>query len=521
MSNSSLLKDILSMEETESCEPSLVSMYKHLLLIGERLREGIQSSIVNEVNEKTRDKDGDESSESNSEKDSEDEEEDDEEENDGNEDSNKKEDRKESKTDMERLLAALELHKQQKQNLLIKKAILLKFEEALFGNNNITMTIDLRQLGEEEKDGKLEEILKCKDLTKYMPKSETENGVSMEFAEKAALRETIKEAKSPPDILTPFRPKTPKKIAVNLIHQQYNIRWNTKSGESKPFDFFDLPKQFRKGIVRKAHIQTVLYEHKAEITNLPAVLNVTTSVEKEDFCPNFLYVKKDPYAQKEDSETNLVRLRDDPKFSWQRWGIQGGDCDDLGFEFPAELKWIDPKVKTLIKKLCEPISDDFNPQTTKNVMYLFVVTETTSPRLTVMGNTSQIYIGGADDGILVKLLEGEDSHCSKMKQLYERFISMEAFEADSSNSLLVEMRLLLALARREQFAVFALKEYEDARSLGKALHDLVIQALYLADNEIWGPAVNMCYGLNVKEELKKRRKFLPPHFPGSNRKHKK
>ena len=45
---------------------------------------------------------------------------------------------------MENLLGVLQLHKQQKQHLLIKRAILLKFEEQMFGNNNITMTIDLR-----------------------------------------------------------------------------------------------------------------------------------------------------------------------------------------------------------------------------------------------------------------------------------------------------------------------------------------------------------------------------------------
>ena len=82
-----------------------------------------------------------------------------------------------------------------------------------------------RQLGEGEEDGKLEEILECKDLTNYLPKSITESGNSLEYAEKAYLRETVATAKSPPDILNRFRSKTPKKIAINLIKQQYNIRY--------------------------------------------------------------------------------------------------------------------------------------------------------------------------------------------------------------------------------------------------------------------------------------------------------
>lgn len=79
-------------------------------------------------------------------------------------------------------------------------------------------------MGGDEKNGKLEEILQCKDLTNYLPKSLTDSGNSLEFAEKADLLETVTTAKSPPDILNRFRAKTPKKIAINLIKQQYNIR---------------------------------------------------------------------------------------------------------------------------------------------------------------------------------------------------------------------------------------------------------------------------------------------------------
>jgi len=80
-------------------------------------------------------------------------------------------------------------------------------------------------LGEQE--GKLEEILQCKDLTKYLPRTSTDNGNTMEFADKASLRETVTSATCPPDILKQFRAKTPNKIAINLIRQQYNIRYNS------------------------------------------------------------------------------------------------------------------------------------------------------------------------------------------------------------------------------------------------------------------------------------------------------
>lgn len=41
--------------------------------------------------------------------------------------------------------------------------------------------------------------------------------------------------------------------------------------------------------------------------------------------------------------------------------------------------------------------------------------------------------------------------------------------------------------------------------------------MYLSNNEVWGPTVNMHFGLNLKEEMKKKRKFLPDSFPGSKR----
>ena len=50
----------------------------------------------------------------------------------------------------------------------------------------------------------------------------------MELADKAALAETVAAASCPPDILKKFKAKTPKKIAINLIRQQYNIRYNFK-----------------------------------------------------------------------------------------------------------------------------------------------------------------------------------------------------------------------------------------------------------------------------------------------------
>ncbi|CAK8689423.1 unnamed protein product [Clavelina lepadiformis] len=529
MGDNNLLKNILSMDEAEDKDTTLVDMYHDLLFIGERLKNEVQAAIENDLSAKAkRAEEGEESEVEEEDEDNEEEDEqqeDDEEEDSEDENNNKKpKDKKQQKpgTELEQLLESLELHRQQKQNLMIKKAILLKFEEALFGNNNITMTIDLRQVGEEEKEGKLEEILQCKNLTRYMPKKETENGISMEFAEKAAFRESVSAAESPPDILKPFRSKTPKKIAVNLIKQQYNIRWNTKSGESKPFDFFDLPKQFRKGIVRKAHMQTLLYEHKASIINLPKTVNATGTLTKEDLCPSFVYVKKDPYAKdaSEADESTPVRARDEPKFSWQRWTVQGGDCTELGFEFPIELKWINPKVKTLIKKLCHPVSDDFHPENTNNLMYLLVVNDTTSETLSEVGNCSQIYIGAADEGLKEKFLQGDNCHCARMKELYEQFSTMEAFTPNTT-ALLVELRILLALTRKESHALFALQSFDDPRTLGRELHDLIIQVLCLADNEIWGPAVNMKFGLNVKEELKKRRRYLPDHFPGSHRKKKK
>ena len=306
-----------------------------------------------------------------------------------------------------------------------------------------------------------------------------------------------------------------------VIKAEIYFRWNTQCGECKPFDFFEMPKPFMKGIVRKMHVQTVLFEHKADILHLGGRFDHEGTLTKEDVCPKYVYVKKDPYRKDPDAtdEEAPVRLRDEPKFSWQSWDIHTNECSDRGFEFPSELKWINPKVKILIKKLTTPIPDDFDPEKMENIMYLIVVNDTTSKLLQDQGNCSQIYIGAADNGLRLKFLDAEDSHSARICQLFEQYSAMESFNPNTTATL-VELRMLLALARREPFAVFALQAFDSPRTLGREVHDLVIKALYLANNEIWGPAVNMKFGLNVKEELKKRKRYLPDHFPGKNRKKK-
>lgn len=513
-------------------EPNLVNMYHDLLIIAEKLTTRVREHVDREIAAaaiRKREGDGgagddvsDDDDEDETDADTETETED--------EAAAEKPKKKGGKsackptTELEQLLGVLRLSRKQKQHLLIKRAILLKFEEKMFGNNNITMTIDLRQLGEESKDGKLERILNCRDLSRYMPREMTDNGNSMEYAEKAMLREIVTAAKQPPDILAPLRKKTPKKIARNLILQQYNIRWNTNSGEATPFDFYTLPKHFVKGVVRKAWVQTQMYEHKSAIANLHELTRTAgDEMGVEHFCPGIAYLKRDPYAQPgEDNPSELpVRLRDQPKYSWQGWSFNNPTPDsstsqDLGFDFPEELSWISPKVKTLIKKLSEPIQEDFNPETTCNVMYMLVVQETLSPRLLEDGGMkSQVYIGGADEGIKERFM-GEDSHSRHLVDIRRHFTDIEYF-APHPTALLVEMRLLLAMARNEKHALFILKVCDSPRALGKEVHDLIIQTMWLASNEVWGPAVNMNFGLNLKEELKKRRKFLPDSFPGSNK----
>lgn len=112
--------------------------------------------------------------------------------------------------------------------------------------------------------------------------------------------------------------------------------------------------------------------------NLRKILN-TTALSKDDLAPQFVYVKKDPYTNKE------IRPRNEPKFQWERWTVHANESQNIGTDFPSELKWINPKVKTLLKKLCNPIEDGYNLEDTENVMYLFVVNETTSNRLSQTG----------------------------------------------------------------------------------------------------------------------------------------
>jgi len=432
-----------------------------------------------------------------------------------------KEDEKinEQPNQLEQLLDVLQIHKsKQLQNVLIKKAILCKFEEKLFGNNNMTMQLDLRSLNNEESDGKLENLLGCRNLSFFIDKEKFSDEVidEKEGWEKEELRGVISQAEKPLDILHKLKKNTPKNIPIKMMMKQYNIRWNTLTGESKPYDFFSLPQQFIKGTVRKTYMQTVLYHHKNSINSIGDDIKLT------QLCPPVVYHKRDPYRKQGDgSDSDLpIRMRNEPKYMWKKWSFNKTEqpCKptELGPTIPAELSWISPVVRLLIRKLCEPLDDEFTPENTENVMYMLVVEETISPKLPdTKGFKSQVYIGGADAGLREKFL-GEDGHCAKLMEIKKHFSDIEYFKIHQ-NALLIELRLFYALLKGDNYALFAINNFDDPRRLGKEVHEIIGKAMYLSNNEVWGPTVNMHFGLNLKEEMKKKRKFLPDSFPGSKR----
>ena len=74
-------------------------------------------------------------------------------------------------------------------------------------------------------------------------------------------------------------------FVLKFIKRDYN-RWNTLTGESKPYDFFSLPQQFIKGSVRKTYMQTVLYHHKNSISSIGDDIKLT------QLCPPVVYHKR-------------------------------------------------------------------------------------------------------------------------------------------------------------------------------------------------------------------------------------
>ena len=70
---------------------------------------------------------------------------------------------------------------------------------------------------------------------------------------------------------------------------------------------------------------------------------------------------------------------------WKKWSFNKNEqpCKptELGPNIPEELSWVSPVVRLLIRKLCEPLDEEFTPENTENVMYMLVVEETISPKL--------------------------------------------------------------------------------------------------------------------------------------------
>jgi len=389
-------------------------------------------------------------------------------------------------------------------------------------NKNEPMSFDIRLLSGDAGQKKLEEFLGCKKLSFLVDKEQVEgwNEDEAEELEKIFLRRAVMSARNEGDILQVLKKSAPKSIAVKLLQKKYEIRWNTPCGAADDFDFYSLPAHFIKGSVRKAHMQTVLWSQRQ------AIESVNPDNNLGDFCPSFLYHKHSPYRKEgEGNESQLpVRMRNEPHYVWKKWSFNNSESNQStqleGEQLPQELSWISPMVRLLIRKLCEPIDRGFSPDASENVMYMLVVHSTSEPSQPgEKGFKSQVYIGSAEDGLKEKFF-GEGGFCENMVSIKKHFSSAEFFTFHPT-ALLVEMRLMQALISEERFALFALNTFEDSRQLAKEAQELVGQALFLNKNELWGPATDVHFGLNLKDEMKVRKNSLPNSFPGKRRKKRK
>jgi len=457
----------------------------------------------------------------------------------------------ENKNELNELLKILEINKPKKVELkVIMKAVLRKCDDILNINiqdkeksehtteqteenkseteneinKNEPMSFDLRNLSGDAGEGKLEEFLGCRKLSFFVDKEKIEgwNEDEAEEMERITLRKAVSEATHEGDILNVLKKSAPKNIAVKLMQKKYEIRWNTPCGEADDYDFYSLPANFVKGSVRKAYMQTVLWSHRQAIKSM-----FSCDDNLSDFCPPFLYHKHSPYRKVgEGSESQLpVRLRNEPHYMWKKWSFNNSESTQSAQleseQLPEELSWISPKVRLLIRKLCEPIEEEFSPDFSENVMYMLVVDDSfcKTVQYAEKGFKSKVYVGSAEDGLKENFF-GEEGFCENMLSIKKHFSNAEFFIFHPT-ALLVELRLLQALISKEKFALFVLNTFEDSRQLTKEVHELVGQALYLNKNELWGPATDVHFGLNLKDEMRIRKKSLPNSFPGKRRKKRK
>ena len=250
-------------------------------------------------------------------------------------------------------------------------------------------------------------------------------------------------------------------LVKNMIQRQFDINWETTTGEPYDHSFYDFcdtekTKKFFKYKPRQAHVKATLYKecrHKQQMLN-DLLHKTKNSVRPEVFVNTVDGWKIWQALDEEDEEGKFTLLPKDP--------------DPISSE---KFSWIDPSILNFIKKnadIQKPDDNSLNQSLEKPTLYWAVIKDSKFKpgnclKLKEIGST-QVYVGKANNGIKGRWMKDSGSHCEMMKKCLDNVCAMTTYDPLRLEGIqLVDARLALAKVREktEKSALFVMKTFGD------------------------------------------------------------
>ena len=267
------------------------------------------------------------------------------------------------------------------------------------------------------------------------------------FLKKIKKEQLFQKAESPRDMAEYLRKNVTQKVVKSIFQSQFQIKWNTSTGEPTDYKFYkfcdtEQTTKLFKYDPRQAHVKATLYK---ECTSRSQSMSYVQSIckRKEQLCPE-VYVRSNAEWKTWDAETRIFTKSESENFSW-----------------------INESIKSFIDENAdEQAVDNLEQCLSKPTLYWAVLEDKDflsgeKLKLEEIGKT-QVYVGKANNGIRGRWTKDKGNHCKMMKDCLDNVCAMTTYDPLRLKGIqLVDARLALAKVRGERTALFAIKTFGD------------------------------------------------------------
>ena len=243
-------------------------------------------------------------------------------------------------------------------------------------------------------------------------------------------------AMSPLDMAKYVKKSAPQWLVKNIIQYQFDIRWNTDTGEPADYKFSQFcdkenTTNHLKYFPRQAHVKAILYKEcrKKSVYDL-------RRITKNELCPK-VYIRT--------------------AHGWKSWQADGrSKFKDVNIK--NDFSWIDPSICKFIKENAdEQKVKSLKDSLAKPTLYWAVLEDGD-----FVAGKKQVYVGKADNGIRGRWIINGDNHCAMMEKCLDNVCGMTTYDPSTLKGIqLVDARLALAKVREEKTALFVIKTFGD------------------------------------------------------------